>query len=112
MARPYRCPVCGGVGMMPQSFYNPSPFGPPSTTGGEMRVPCRACGGRGIVWEPMPQPDTADINQFEKALKTNITWEQKPVVIPSIWFPETNSAMFTMPAGTWVMNSDIQWADS
>lgn len=42
MAKPYRCPVCGGEGKIPV---------PESAA---MHKPCHACSGTGIVWEPKP----------------------------------------------------------
>lgn len=47
ITNPYCCPVCGGRGMMPESFYN---FWLGSGTVVN-DVPCRACGGKGIVWQ-------------------------------------------------------------
>ncbi len=49
---PYRCPVCGGNGLVDNGFYM-------QTTGQRMTanaVPemCRSCQGTGIVWYPHP----------------------------------------------------------
>lgn len=50
--QPHVCPLCKGCGAVPESFYNPpDPFVyQPSTTCGETYVPCRACGGMGVIW--------------------------------------------------------------
>ena len=42
--RPHKCPVCHGVGSVPQGFYNQ--FGLSTSTGRER---CLACGGNGII---------------------------------------------------------------
>ena len=43
-----KCPVCGGRGSVPVSFYNPPfPF-QPTTTAGDYDVTCRSCGGKGV----------------------------------------------------------------
>lgn len=52
---PHRCPVCNGVGTVPDGFYNPPPtvdWGPQhvGTSTVPMREPCRACSGTGILW--------------------------------------------------------------
>jgi len=46
MAVPYRCPICGGAGVVPAGFYS---MGIVST----LFVPetCRSCNGTGIVWD-------------------------------------------------------------
>ena len=48
---PHRCPVCGGAGRVPQWFYEPyrGGTGTVSNLDGEE---CRACEGKGVVWEP------------------------------------------------------------
>jgi rRNA maturation protein Nop10 len=43
----YRCPVCGGRGLVPAGFYNIGVFGGGSTTA--TSETCRACGGSGLV---------------------------------------------------------------
>ena len=45
--KPYRCPVCGGRGLVPNGFYS---FCADSTTAitGET---CRTCGGKGVIWK-------------------------------------------------------------
>ena len=52
------CPVCNGMGKVPQEYYNPPPSGitPISTTGGIVYVPCRGCGGRGVIVDKEPRP--------------------------------------------------------
>lgn len=47
--QPFRCPVCGGNGLVPDGFYD--------TTTGQWTAPtyvlyvkCRSCNGTGIVW--------------------------------------------------------------
>jgi len=47
--QPFRCPVCGGNGLVPDGFYN--------ITTGQWTAPtyvlsvnCRSCNGTGIVW--------------------------------------------------------------
>lgn len=43
------CPVCGGRGSVPQSFYSVMPYTGTMTV--EPRVTCRACNGRGVIVE-------------------------------------------------------------
>lgn len=45
--KPYRCPVCGGRGIVQNGFYN---MCADSTTlsNGET---CRSCGGKGVIWK-------------------------------------------------------------
>ena len=45
--KPYRCPVCGGRGIVQNGFYN---MCADSTTlsNGET---CRSCGGNGVIWK-------------------------------------------------------------
>jgi hypothetical protein len=46
--QPHRCPVCGGNGIVPNSFYNTvSGMGYTISTAPEQ---CRSCNGTGIVW--------------------------------------------------------------
>lgn len=44
----YRCPVCGGKGVVAQDFYNLNPV---PTSAGSIPVTCKSCGGRGIVFD-------------------------------------------------------------
>lgn len=44
---PYKCPVCGGTGIVPNGFYSQT-SGQWSSASPET---CRSCGGTGIVWE-------------------------------------------------------------
>jgi len=48
----YRCPVCGGRGLVPAGFYNIGVFGGGSTTA--TSETCRACGGSGLVADCWP----------------------------------------------------------
>jgi hypothetical protein len=50
---PYRCPVCGGKGAVPQGFYT----GQTEATGAE---PCRTCQATGIVWTPEVKEKVAE----------------------------------------------------
>ena len=43
------CPVCGGTGKKPKAFYEPGDAG---GTGDWSLVPCRACGGSGVIITP------------------------------------------------------------
>lgn len=45
--KPYRCPICGGCGIVPGAFYNATGI---SYTSSTMTEQCRACGGTGIIW--------------------------------------------------------------
>lgn len=45
--QPHKCPVCDGRGIMPSAFYE-VPCKIPSVDGSEW---CRACEGKGILWE-------------------------------------------------------------
>jgi DnaJ-class molecular chaperone len=40
--KPHKCPVCDGNGKKPN----------PHATGENDLLPCHACDGKGIVWEP------------------------------------------------------------
>lgn len=40
-----RCPVCNGCTTVPSDFYDRIGYG-----ASVARVPCRACGGTGLVW--------------------------------------------------------------
>ena len=53
--QPYRCPVCGGAGVVHPNFYGTDP--PWGYQGTMIRgfIPCRACGGTGLVWGPPSQ---------------------------------------------------------
>ena len=44
----YRCPVCGGKGVVSQDFYN---LNPAPTSAGSIPTTCRSCNGRGIVFD-------------------------------------------------------------
>lgn len=44
---PYKCPVCGGRGKVPNGFYNTSPYYSSSSLSDEI---CRSCSGSGILW--------------------------------------------------------------
>ena len=52
----HKCPVCNGVGSMPSDFYNPPMPNVVLMTlsGGPMREMCRACYGRGVVFDVQP----------------------------------------------------------
>ena len=41
---PHKCPVCNGKGAVPCNFY----MGTQTTNAGD--IPCRACGGSGVLW--------------------------------------------------------------
>lgn len=45
--RPYRCPVCGGRGIVPNGFYMIYA----DTTYSSTAEPCRTCNGRGVIWK-------------------------------------------------------------
>lgn len=44
---PFRCPVCGGRGIVPNGFYMIYA----DTTNSSTAEPCRTCNGRGVIWE-------------------------------------------------------------
>jgi hypothetical protein len=50
----YKCPVCGGKGIVPGRFYDGTgyidEYGSKTWTGGYNTEACRACGGTGIIW--------------------------------------------------------------
>lgn len=48
---PHTCPVCQGRQRVPASLY-----GLPMSTAVPSDVPCRSCGGTGVLWEPVNQP--------------------------------------------------------
>jgi len=50
--QPSRCPVCGGSGQVPHSFYNPPNPYSTSITVDAGQVVCRSCGGSGVLWPP------------------------------------------------------------
>lgn len=45
--RPFPCPVCLGKGTVNQGFYEGYSTSYSTSTG---YIPCRSCGGSGIVW--------------------------------------------------------------
>lgn len=45
--KPYRCPVCGGNGLVPNGFYNQASWNW-STTSMKPEM-CRSCNGSGII---------------------------------------------------------------
>ena len=45
--KPYRCPVCGGRGIVPNGFYSFFADSTTATTG----EACRTCGGKGVIWK-------------------------------------------------------------
>ncbi len=47
MAKPFKCPVCGGTGKVPHGFYDQFSQ---STTDITPDI-CRACYGTGIIWK-------------------------------------------------------------
>lgn len=46
--QPYRCPVCGGKGLVPNNFYLVA--GSNYNSDNTSPDTCRSCGGKGIVW--------------------------------------------------------------
>ena len=49
---PYICPVCGGKGSVPPGFYDTGGYPWDTTTNINIRQPCRACGGSGVIVTP------------------------------------------------------------
>jgi len=47
--QPFKCPVCGGNGLVPAGFYNTVTGY--STTTSTAPLTCRSCNGTGIVWK-------------------------------------------------------------
>lgn len=47
----YKCPVCGGRGLVPNGFYNITDDS--YYTNSTSAEPCKTCHGTGIVWEPV-----------------------------------------------------------
>lgn len=47
----YKCPVCGGRGLVPNGFYNVTDNS--YYTNSTSAEPCKTCHGTGIVWEPV-----------------------------------------------------------
>lgn len=46
--QPFRCPVCGGSGMVDERLYDLYPLG--ATVNNTHKINCRSCNGTGIVW--------------------------------------------------------------
>lgn len=61
---PYRCPVCGGNGIVAAGFYTQTSGCWTSTGGFEM---CRSCNGKGVVYGEETNTNGIDIdyNQVE-----------------------------------------------
>jgi len=68
MSTPHRCPVCQGVGQLPNGFYNTCSMG--STTDASSEN-CRTCGGQGFIWNMSSSP----INMYN----SDIEPKQPPV---------------------------------
>lgn len=77
------CPVCNGRGTVPKGFYDGAETGTGSTAA-NMREPCRACGGSGvlysfeggapIVWPVMPPaPPTVPWPWYQNPVITCLT---------------------------------------
>lgn len=47
MSKPYKCPVCDGIGQLPIGFYNPYSTG---STASAIQETCKTCSGQGIIW--------------------------------------------------------------
>lgn len=71
MSTPHKCPVCDGRGTVAEA--PPYSYGA-STTGVEQM--CHACGGTGIVWEPV-------------LLQQGGVWGEYPVFEPPAWLTGT-----------------------
>lgn len=48
---PYCCPICKGCGNVPGGFYNVTAGHITEWISGSSMEQCRACKGKGIVWE-------------------------------------------------------------
>jgi hypothetical protein len=67
---PFRCPVCGGCGTVPPTFYEHHDG---STTAVTTRESCRSCGGVGIVWgEDEPIDPLIGLTDAEKWIKAGL----------------------------------------
>lgn len=60
---PYRCPICGGNGLVPDGFYA-TVTGHWSTTDYTPEK-CRSCNGTGIVWNNEQNQPAMTAEQFE-----------------------------------------------
>jgi len=47
--KPYRCPVCGGKGVVENGFYTTAQENGWTTTS-SIPETCKSCGGTGIIW--------------------------------------------------------------
>ena len=57
MRRPFKCPVCGGRGIVPNGFYDIFPQSITSIT----PETCKTCHGTGIIWgEDIAEVDFED----------------------------------------------------
>ena len=78
------CPVCGGKGTMPHGFYS-GENDTMTTTVPMQRVPCRACGGSGVLYDLVPYtPSPIPYVPF------NPYWP------PNTWYG-TNTTPYTLP---------------
>jgi hypothetical protein len=73
MKTPHKCPVCNGRQVIPETFYTTQPGGTPVSSGcGE--VPCRSCGGTGILWSDDGENFVVELqelyNQYQDWLTT------------------------------------------
>jgi len=50
-ARPHRCPVCGGNGLVDAGYYLRSGQSSTTVTGSTNPETCRSCQGKGVLWE-------------------------------------------------------------
>lgn len=57
MATPHKCPVCSGSGVvLHEGAGGVGPIGFSTTAGLQYTSNCRACGGRGILWDSEAPP--------------------------------------------------------
>ena len=72
-ATPHRCPICNGSGQVDQSLYKPTGHG---SIGPQVRVSCRTCDGKGIVWsfEITFVKEASQVRGREDDLATANTW--------------------------------------
>jgi predicted methyltransferase len=89
----HKCPVCDGRGVVPKGFYDCHGRTIDDTSSVPKTEACRACGGRGIVWEwhyEFPEPPSVEpwVGDDPRPWDAPFRYELRDG-LPKLNFPET-----------------------